>query len=192
MARLIGDLGNVGLDRGGNESLKHVALVLLLALLALAACAPPPVRLSNNFDPNEVQFIRTPGTAVITGQAFMRQRGGGVVTCAGSRALLIPVTRYSSERISIRFGNTNSGFISVNAPRNLEQAPAEYEASALKTTCDAQGNFRFEQVPAGDFFLMTSVQWEIPSGYATMAQGGALMQRVSVAPGQIQSVMLSK
>lgn len=160
------------------------------ALVTLAACAPQPVRLTTAFNPSEVEFVRTPGTATVTGQAFMRQRGGGVVTCAGADVRMAPVTAYSSERINLIYGNTQRG-TSGNMSRQPEQAPPGYETASLLARCDAQGNFRFERVPAGEFFLLTSVRWEVPSGYVMQQQGGHLMQRVSTAPGQTQSVVLS-
>jgi hypothetical protein len=89
------------------------------------------------------------------------------------------------------YGNADRGYMSVRRQRNLEQAPPEYYAATLKTTCDAQGNFRFERVPAGDFYVVTIVRWGVPSGGITLPQGGALMRRISVAPGQSVSVLLS-
>jgi hypothetical protein len=139
------------------------------------------------FDASEAAFSQQPGTGVVSGQGFLRQNGGGVVTCAGSDVRLIPVTRYSTARMQMIFRNTEAGYgpaLSMTAP---EDPPVEYVRQTRQATCDAQGNFRFEGLPPGEYFVTTRVQWMV--GYAT--QGGTLMRRVTVAPGQSQSVMLT-
>lgn len=159
---------------------------IAVSFLVMAACAPQRVPVNAVFDPQEAAFIQRSGNGVITGQAFMRQLGGNVVTCAGETMYLIPVTRYSTERIQIIYGNTQSGRSYVGGPVPID-APPEYSQYQKTSTCDAQGNFRFDQVPPGEYYLVGRVIWAAGSS----PQGGSQMRRVRVAPGQTQTVLLS-
>lgn len=159
---------------------------LVTSFLLLAACAPQRVPVNATFNASEAAFAQRPGNASITGQAFMRQLGGGVVTCAGEQIILIPVTTYSTERMRIIYGNTNSGRSFIGGPIPVD-APPEYMQTSKTATCDAQGNFRFEQLPPGEYYLTGVVRWIA----GNVPQGGALMRRVTVLPGQTQNILLS-
>lgn len=164
----------------------------IVALAALAACAAPttPIVTTVPFDPQEVAFIQQRGPASIEGQAFMRQQGGGVVTCAGEEVALIPAGRYATQRITGIYGNNQSGFAPLYTLGRTDDTTADaraYAAAARLTACDAQGNFRFDGVANGDYFVTTAVRW-MAGNYG---QGGALMQRVSIRNGQSQRILLS-
>lgn len=160
--------------------------VVAFSFLVMAACAPQRVPVNATFDPQEAAFIQRPGNGTITGQAFMRQSGGGVVTCAGETMSLIPVTTYSTARMQIIYGNTTSGRSVFGGPVPVDGPPgySEYQKTA---TCDAQGNFLLEQVPPGEYYLVGFVRWMA----GNIPQGGGQMRRVRVAPGQTQTVLLS-
>jgi hypothetical protein len=114
------------------------------------------------------------GEARIRGQAFLRQRGGGVVTCAGSVVALAPATEYFS---SIRSGNLF-----------LVPYKGEAEKFMRTTQCDAQGNFVFEGLPPGRYFVTTSVGWTV----ADQPQGGSLVKTVQIEALSDQSILLSE
>jgi hypothetical protein len=176
--------------------MRRIEAVLAVLVLStfLAGCAPQVIPVTTRFNASEVEFIRRPGTAVVSGQGFMRQRGGGIVTCGGEEVRLIPFTEYSAERMTIFYGNDTSGFRDIRTSafgRIPEPAPPEFLEASLDTRCDAQGNFSFENVPAGSYFVVTKVQWEVPTGYFSIQQGGHLMRRVTVADGQRVRVLLS-
>lgn len=162
----------------------------MVAVLGLVGCAAPVLETTVPFDAGEVAFINQRGAATIEGQAFMRQQGGGVVTCAGEEVDLIPVGRFSGQRMQGIYGSTDRGFRSIYAPLQLDTTSAEYqayEAASRRATCDADGNFRFAGVANGDYFITTGVRWS--AGGAP--QGGVLMQRVSIRNGQSQRVLLN-
>jgi hypothetical protein len=79
------------------------------------------------------------GNNTIKGQAFLRQQGGGVVTCAGSEVLLVPDTPYFREMITIlKSGKRPAG----------EMDPVG-KSIIRRSRGDAQGNFIFNEVPDG-------------------------------------------
>lgn len=162
-----------------------------LVLVATLGCAAPggqptTFNVQAPFDAGEANRMTSDGGNVIKGNAFMRQRGGGVVTCAGQTVHLVPATAYAKERFTALFGSSEKG---INNRRDFKFAPdpPEYYALARKTTCDAQGNFVFDRVADGDFFLTVLVAWEA----GRLAQGGHLMQRITVRGGQTQSIVIS-
>ena len=104
------------------------------------------------------------GSTSITGQAFLRQRGGGVVTCAGSPVIAVPVGHFF-DRIS---------------PAYLQDLQPGALSLIRQTTCDAAGNFRFSRLPAEKWRVVTNVTWETADRLDKF-QGGVLSR---VAPSE--------
>jgi hypothetical protein len=146
----------------------------------------PTVQLTSPFDEAQAKQLLEPGENSIQGSALVRQQGGGIVTCAGSDIWLIPVTAYSTERMGHIYKSDQKGFSKSGAP-NFEPNSAAFHNSMRKTLGDAQGNFEFDKVADGDFYVVTVISWVV--GYST--QGGSLMQRVSVAGGETKKIVLS-
>ena len=129
------------------------------------------------------------GTNTVEGSAFLRQRGGDVVTCAGETVSLIPQSAYAAERVLHAFGTTQRAAISL--PVELDVPVPEYERLILESTCDAQGDFVFRNVPDGGYYVWTRVTWEVSMSYGTFMQGGAVMAPVEVAGGEAVSLVIS-
>jgi hypothetical protein len=170
--------------------MKILSMALLLSLVGCAApsvLAPPILNLRATFDAAEATRLIGDGGNTIRGNAFMRQRGGGVVTCAGQTVSLVPATAYAKERIFALYDSLERG---VNASRkNYTFVPdsPEYVSLVRSTKCDSQGNFLFERVADGEFYVQVLVHWQV--GYNM--EGGNMMHRVSVRGGQSSSVILS-
>jgi hypothetical protein len=100
----------------------RVLAVVLGLPLAYAGCsarepvresAPPFVKPQTKFDYSEHEPYAKPVENGISGQAFLRQQGDSVVTCAGSRVLLLPATS-SFEKY---FGTSSSAEMTPNLQR---------------------------------------------------------------------------
>lgn len=152
-------------------------LAVLLALAGSGCATRPAVYIP--YRASELEPYRTPGTAGVKGQAFMRQRGGGIVTCAGNTVSLTPLTSYVRQ---VRMERDSGNVV------NIDPAAKEaYLALAKTTQCDAQGNFSFSNVPAGDWLLETRVTWMV--GYN--AQGGALSRQFGLTEGNTLEIILT-
>ena len=161
-------------------------LLLGVCGLALSGCVAQTmaVATTSSFDPKEASYIHDDGTNTIKGQAFLRQRGGGVVTCAGSAVHLIPAGRYARERVQNIYGTT----VRPAQARVLADAPdPEYVAHRRETRCDAQGSFSFDRLADGQYFVGTRVTWEV----ANQPQGGNVMAPANVSGGQTLEVIIS-
>lgn len=174
-----------------------IRVYAMAAALLLTACAQPPttaptapapILLQTEFNATEARRLMADGVNMVKGSAFMRQRGGGVVTCAGAQVYLIPATEYAKRRMMILYGTAaESGSNSRRADVKFDPDPPEYQTLAKTTRCDAQGAFTFDRVADGEFFVVTQVSWQV----AGRLQGGNLMHRVRVTGGQVANLVLS-
>lgn len=169
-------------------------VLVITALVFIFSCAPKPIKvdLLNSFDKNEASLINKTGTGKIIGNAFVRKMNGDIVTCAGNEALLIPQTKYATERMEKIYKNTDGGFSSVRGPSiEFNNNSSDYSVFVRKANCDSTGNFVFENVADGNYYIVTQVLWHIPFGYETRLEGGTLMKKVNVTKGSVEKVILS-
>lgn len=158
--------------------------VAILVGLLLAGCYT--VRsVDVPFNAEDAAFINNPGSARVEGQGFMRQRGGGVVTAAGETVELVPVTPYSEARIAAIYQGAKINRTTIG----IEDSPPDYDIYKRRTTANAQGDFIFEDVPPGQYFVTTAVQWMA----GDWPQGGSIYERIYVPEGsnQVVNVLLT-
>lgn len=172
--------------------------VAVIAAVLLVGCAPKEIALSNSFDANSAQELLQKGDNTIRGSALIRQRGGGVVTCAGYDVTLIPATAYASERMRALYGNAQRGYRDSSPLATVNFVPdfPAYHNFNKKSVCNAQGSFVFKDIADGDFYVTLSVTWEVPSQSVysftgTSTEGGDLMQRVTVSGGETKEIVLA-
>lgn len=175
--------------------MKKVIAVLLMGIF-VAACVPKQqtITLHNRFDADAVAFVKSKGSNTIKGSAFLKTRGGDVKTCAGNQVHLVPVTPYSTERVQAIYGTTYSGakeIVEASRIKFSSDAPG-YMEHRLETMCNQHGDFVFNQVPDGEYFLTTGIHWEVAAQYGTGLQGGVLMQRVTAEGGETKEIILSR
>jgi hypothetical protein len=161
----------------------------ILIAMSLAACVGEPVTLTSSFDPEAVRWAKETGTNEITGQAFLRQQGGGVVTCAGERVTLIPSSPYSTERIRAAYGNGPSGVARFMFGTRLPEPDPGFTGTHRTATCDAQGSFSFSGLPDGDYYLVTRVMWTV--GNRIIPEGAGLMHEASLRDGQRANIIMT-
>lgn len=165
-------------------------IILSASLLALAACTadpkPVPIAVTAPLDTGLMAYAKAPGTGRVEGEAFMRQRGGDVVTAAGSTVYLIPVTPYTTKLVAEMQKETNI-FGPIKDYSRIDPALAEY---AKETTAGATGAFAFDGVPPGDFYVLTYVTWKIPDQY--VPEGGGVAAKVTVAKGQTVRAIVTR
>lgn len=149
----------------------------------------PTVTIVAPFNEAEASKLLLAGTNSIKGNAFMRQRGGGVVTCAGATVRLIPATGYAKERVqALYYGGATGSYIHRGLQINFAPDVANYQNLLRTTKCDSTGNFQFEKVADGEFFITVTVNWDI----ANSSQGGSLMNRLTVKGGESTSLVMSE
>jgi hypothetical protein len=162
-------------------------LLMAFSVVLLSGCVPAQLQKREARIPfNEDEYKQLPkvGTAVVRGQAFLKTRGGDVKTAAGSEVVLNPVTSYSLDW----YGR---GYL-----QGVRLEPSDTRLAAyMKTqTADGSGRFTFKNVPPGEYFVTTTVTWEVPdsSGYGMNTQGGSVTKRIKVADGDDIDVILTR
>lgn len=166
--------------------IKLACMALVVAALTGCAGIPNTYTTTTPFDLAATTALLAEGSNSITGNAFMRQAGGGVVTCAGSTVFLIPGTAYAAERVRLIYGNVDAGQTRQSTIFKPEQP--EYERLTKKTTCDSSGNFQFDKIADGDFFVLTEVRWMVGT-YNT--QGAAMIKAVKVSKKQQVKIVMA-
>ena len=161
-----------------------VEVVLLGLALVYAGCsarkparesAPPFVKMQTKFDYSEHEPYAKPGENGISGQAFVRQQEDSVVTCAGSRVLLVPATSYFREMFWHMI-------IAGSEPEPPETPYPSLKSMIRRTQCDAQGNFSFSEIPDGTWFILTQVN---------ARDGGVLITEVTLSNRRTTPVLLT-
>ncbi|HVP56691.1 MAG TPA: hypothetical protein VMU02_01230 [bacterium] len=164
----------------------RVVLAVLLCLAGVSACAPRTVTQVARipFPQAEYDRLNVTGTAVITGQAFMKTGGGEVKTAAGHDVLLNPVTSYSNQWYEVAYIQH----------KPIAKADSTLSKYVLRQTADGDGHFTFRDVPAGDYYLVAPVYWDEPgsNGGPPVHQGGLIAKRISVAEGDTLHVILTR
>jgi hypothetical protein len=171
----------------------------LVATLTLAGCAetpgggplpppaapPPPAAAQNGI------FIATPFRAedfawsTMPGSAHIRGMSAPAQSCSGSAVALTPDTPYSRERIAKLYGSTEYAVVPtavVRAKVIVNDNPA-VRGFVRGARCDSTGNFAFDNLPAGSFFVIAEVG--DPSGPKVV------MRRVTTVAGRVLQVPLT-
>ena len=149
------------------------ALVTLCCAL-VAGCVFPRMA---TFNEAEYAPYAQPGTGSISGQAFLKTRGGEVKYGAGNEIYLNPVTTYSTEWFQETVLNN----------RRLKPADSRTDPFHWVTSADGQGNFQFENLPAGEYYVACVVAWQV-DGWTT---GDWVHARVAVREGEhVERVIL--
>ena len=157
------------------------AVMIVLSLVVCACAVPPPRPVQRQFqwEPEEHTAYLGPGPAAIRGQGFLRQQGGGTVSCAGSDVWLLPGTPYFDESLRI---------LATRDVDSIEGALwAVFGRYMRKSQCDGQGNFTFRDLPSLPWIVTTDVRWVV--GYRS--QGGRLVKLVTAVPGDTPPSLLS-
>lgn len=164
-------------------------VVVGLSILALAGCrGPQTLEPMTDFDTNAASIINKKGSGSISGQAFLKQAGGGVVTCAGNEVELIPATDYATQRLRMMYGSDDYGYRNMAMQGVTRAEEDSYYTMTRNSLCDAQGNFTFKGVASGTYYVTTSVTWAVNQyRYA----GGTLMHKVEVKSGRNAELILT-
>ena len=176
----------------------RIAAASAVFIACLSGCSsmgltpPRQVNLASTFNPQEVAWAGAVGTGSIAGQAFFQTRGGQPRTCAGLEVSLQPHSTYGDERLIAIYGNAEQGYVSALASR-IQFTPDDpsYKQSVRTSTCDAQGNFVFNGLPSGKYFLVASIIWRIPGQDFSPPQGGQLMKSLTLSEGENARVILT-
>ena len=168
------------------------SIPLICALIAhQVAFSSEPVQLESEFDRDEVKWVTEAGNSSVSGDAFLRLKDGTFKGCAGFGIELLPVAKYSSERIFKTYDNNERGQILLedNPPKFTPDAK-EYHEMLLKSRCNERNEFSFSNVPSGSYYVMAFIIWDVTANGQTSKAGGGVMGRLDVKPNSDNRIQL--
>ena len=121
------------------------------------------------FPEKEYSQLKKEGNNTVKVQCFLNTRGGDVVYASGSTIVLSPVTSYSTQFVDINLKATEGYYTGLTG----ESDPRQFEW-VRQGTPDAQGNYVFEKVPDGEYYVYGWAAWN--DGY----EGGFALKKISV------------
>lgn len=178
------------------------ATISLSFVFTLSGCftppPPPPPKVYKN--PNDKEAIKmvlnSVGNNNLSGNALIKQQGGGIVTCAGNEVALFPKTDYSKEYLQYEFENEyySYGYFSNGKgyKKSWNYLKNPYPKDSKITVCDSQGNFEFQNLIDGTYYVLTVVTWTVPGKYGGSDQGGNMLQEVELKNGTTKKIVLSE
>jgi hypothetical protein len=136
------------------------------------------------FPLSEYKALKTEGSGVVTGQAFLKTRGGDVKTAAGNTVMLNPITSYSNQWYQV-------SYLGLKPLTELDSRIHQY---VIETVADADGKFEFTKVPPGEYFVTVLVSWEAATGYqgALRNQGSWISKKINVINDETLKVILTR
>lgn len=175
--------------------MKKKSLYLLsftFLLLSPFAFSQEPIQLENAFNLDEVKWVKAVGNSSIHGKAFIKLKNNESKGCAGFGVELLPVAKYSNERILKTYGNNDQGQILIedNPPKFTPDAK-EYHDMVIKTKCNANNEFTFNNISHGQYYVIGFIIWDKNENGKAVKAGGAVMKKVKVAPNTKTEVLLN-
>ena len=150
---------------------------------------PPraPYQRQATYNPDHYTNYQIKGTATLSGEAFLRTRGGEMRYAAGQDVWLIPATAYGKEFMEQDLWKARHDTVPPLDRRIYD---------ALRTDqADSHGRFSFSEVPTGDYFVATTIVWEVPKyskyGSSSSSTGRGVWQPVTLHDGDQKKIILT-
>jgi hypothetical protein len=172
--------------------MKITGIKTLITALATIHCAnlyaAEPIQLESRFDLEEVKWIQAQGNSSISGTAFLQLNKDEKKGCASFGVELLPVAKYANERILKIYGNNSKGQVLLkdNPPKFIPDHP-QYHELVRKTVCDEKNSFTFNDLPAGDYYVIAFIIWKDGKG---QEDGGVVMKKLSLGGGENKTIDL--
>jgi hypothetical protein len=134
---------------------------------------------------NEADFLKTSGsgTGMVVGQASAEMKSGLMRYAQNDTVDLVPVNAYTTEIMERRFAKG----------QRLTPSDPRFNRYVRVANTDALGHFAFRGVPAGEYYVGTTVDWSDwnwgynPDGSPykiTIQYHAPIYQRISLSNGQ--------
>jgi hypothetical protein len=119
------------------------------------------VQLTQPFNEQETKNRLSSGSSSLMGSALIpanKNKFKQVLSCANKPVALIPATLYAQERIKVVYGSAQGG-ISYKGQQDytFTPDPDAFRTTVKRTTCSATGNFAFEKLKPGAYYIATSL-----------------------------------
>jgi hypothetical protein len=138
------------------------SLLLISAVLTLAGCATQRIP----FNESEYTVIPRSGDKIVTGKIFLIDQMKQTQVGAGCEVSLEPVTSYSNQWFEVSYAGN----------RSLAPPDRRYGQYVQRTKADKAGNFTFEKIAPGEYYLSGLVKWR-----AATCSGNVVSKKIPVS-----------
>lgn len=136
------------------------ALYAAIVCLVLAGCSSTPRApyvWKAPFNEADFSTYTYSGKSVISGQAFLKTRGGDVKYGAGNIVSLTPATAFVREAAKLAdLSNADENTILASTPASVVP---KLKSNMRQVTADGNGNFSFTGLTPGDYYVECGVFW---------------------------------
>jgi hypothetical protein len=172
------------------QQIKYKLFFLVSAVL-LVGCSVQQVQKKNTvitiqkpFDDKAVSWFKNKGTGRIKGTAKFKSKNGELHFGEIFGIELMPACRYTKERLKAIYTHKNSGFIYLeDGVPKFTPDPEGYHATK-KTSCNKEGLFEFDNLPAGEYYVIAFMIWEKQN----VKTGGGIMQRIVLSDTELRKI----
>jgi len=142
------------------------------------------------YNPADVAWSQGGGPNTVSGQALYTSLAGDTRVCANQTVRLVPDSAYARQRFLELYGSDVSGQSNGKnfGPYGPDRSDPRYLLTSRSTTCDAAGNFKFDGVANGTWYVLSTMAWS--ANNTADAPGSASFKRVQVKDGQTAEVSL--
>ncbi|WP_025742001.1 hypothetical protein [Aquimarina pacifica] len=162
--------------------------VLIIGLL-LIGCSQhqknkndQPIKIINQFDTEEIQWFKSNGNGSIKGIAKFKSKSGDIRFGDEFRIELLPNCGYTQERLNHIYQSKSSGYVHVeDGIPKFTPDPEEFH-DTMKTMCNKNGEFEFNNLPAGSYYVIAFMLWD--------QTGGGIMQQVTLSEGESKEIKM--
>lgn len=166
--------------------MKYTLRLLLLVILLTNCATKQPVKkdaviqIHNKFDENEVSWFKNKGAGSIKGNAKFKNKSGELRFGEEFRIELMPYSIYTEERLGKIYDNKKSGFVYLEdgIPKFIPDPEGYHET--IKTFCNKQGDFEFNNLPPGKYYIIAFMFWEKQN----IKTGGGLMKKIVLSESE--------
>ena len=178
--------------RGTQMKILAYSVLLIFGLIGnQVALSSDPIELESEFDSNEVKWIKEAGDSSISGEAFLKLKDGTFKDCSGFSVELLPVAKYSNERIFRTYGNNDHGQVLLeDSPPKFTPDAKEYHEMVIKSACNVRNEFSFSNVASGAYYVIAFIIWNVNEKDGASKSGGAVMKRIHVKSNSENRVQL--
>lgn len=141
----------------------------------------PKFKLQNTFSHDDFTWSKAQGTGVIAGQASLVAQGGFIQYPEDKPVVLVPRNAYTDEIVA---ASRMPGFFDKFS--DVEKVPEYFQYRRVQQP-DEKGQFRFENLPAGEWYIASTVIWFTRDQYGVVhVNGGNVWGQITLGDGEIR------
>jgi hypothetical protein len=132
-----------------------------------------PIKIVNKFNNKDVKWFKIKGNGTIKGIAKFKSKNGNLRFGKDFRIELMPNCLYTEERLNKIYNNKDSGYVYVEDGIPKFTPDPEGYHDTKKTMSNEKGEFEFNNLPLGDYYVIAFMLWD--------KTGGGIMRRVTLS-----------